>query len=37
MIRPETHINDVNENGAPTVTAEREDEYTFNNNKTTVC
>ncbi|MBQ2636668.1 MAG: hypothetical protein IJG09_08245 [Methanobrevibacter sp.] len=31
MLRPETHINDVNENGTPTVTAEREDEYTFNN------
>ena len=25
------NINDVNENGTPTVTAEREDEYTFNN------
>lgn len=30
MLRPETHINDVTENGAPTVDAEREDEYTFN-------
>ena len=31
MLRPETHINDVTENGAPTVEAEKEDEYTYNN------
>ena len=32
MLRPETHINDVNENGTPTVTAEKEDEYLLSTN-----
>lgn len=32
MLRPETHVNDITENGVPTVAAEKEDEYLLSTN-----